>query len=396
MKAKLLGRMAALLLCVFLTVLPLTGMAYADGGDAEENPADFTILITPPAKAEGQVAAAEISVTDNTGDGFQLAHVRCGEKGKWRDITKELEKTEKKGNEYRTMQTVEESCIVFVRVVGMDGMAHEKSKFISLSGLSYDTENTETAADKSDDAAGAAAEDATDGTSTDKPAGTGTDADGASGEAADTPASAALTPDGQGTVVDHVIGQDGKEFYTITTPSESIFYLIIDNERDSDNVYFLNAVTESDLMALAEKDTEQPSESAVPEPVPVCSCKEKCVPGEVNTGCPVCVLAYKDCTGVAAAPGDQPEVKRETPDNSTILLIALAVLAVGGAGYYLKIYKPRKELDDAEDFDELTGAEEEETVNEDDLPAARPERTHYGEPDEPDEPDYPDGYGDDM
>ena len=71
--------------------------------------------------------------------------------------------------------------------------------------------------------------------------------------------------------------------------------------------------------------------------------------------------------------------------------LALAALAVGGAGWYIKIYKPKHDLADAEDLDELTGAEEEPTVNEDDLPA--PVRHDYG--DEPDEPDYPEDYGGD-
>ena len=45
-------------------------------------------------------------------------------------------------------------------------------------------------------------------------------------------------------------------------------------------------------------------------------------------------------------------------------------------------------MDDAEDFDELTG-EDEETVNEDDLEPA-PRRVPR---DEPEEPEYPEGYG---
>ena len=34
-----------------------------------------------------------------------------------------------------------------------------------------------------------------------------------------------FTPDGTGTVVDNVTDEDGKEFYTITTADESVFYL---------------------------------------------------------------------------------------------------------------------------------------------------------------------------
>ena len=52
-----------------------------------------------------------------------------------------------------------------------------------------------------------------------------------------------FTPEGTGTVVDNATDGDGKEFFTITTPSENVFYLIIDRQREGQNVYFLNAVT---------------------------------------------------------------------------------------------------------------------------------------------------------
>ena len=91
------------------------------------------------------------------------------------------------------------------------------------------------------------------------------------------------------------------------------------------------------------------------------------------------------------------------PDRIVAGTYLFAALAAGGAGYYFKIYKPKKDLDDAEDFDELTGGDEEETVNEDEdgdaqeetrqtayeEPAGYEEPTAYGEPEEP---DYPETY----
>ncbi len=191
----------------------------------------------------------------------------------------------------------------------------------------------------------------------------------------------ALTPDGQGTVVDNADEAAGKEFFTITTADDNIFYLIIDRQRDSENVYFLNAVTEEDLLALAEP-SEDGGESAVPDPEPVCTCEVKCEAGAVDTDCPVCALTLEDCAGEAPTPAEESPAEPEPADGSgagLYVVIALVALAVGGAGYYFKIYKPKHELDDAEDLDELTGVEEE-TVNEDEM---------Y-----PDEPDYPDYYDD--
>ena len=203
-------------------------------------------------------------------------------------------------------------------------------------------------------------------------------------------------PAGQATVVENVTGSGGREFFTIQTQDENTFYLVVDRESESENVYFLDTVKESDLLSLAEKDDESGTlgESAIPDPEPVCICIDKCVAGEVNTDCPVCILSLKDCTGTAPAVDPDAETttdKTEKGNSGTIILIVVAALAAGGAGYYIKIYKPKKDLDDAEDFDELTGEDEveEETVNEDD----EDDVPNYVPYEEPDEPDYPEGYG---
>lgn len=209
-----------------------------------------------------------------------------------------------------------------------------------------------------------------------------------------------FTPEGQATVVDNATDEDGKEFYTFTTPNDNVFYLVIDKQRDSDNVYFLNAVTESDLLALAEQPKE--SESAIPE-IPVCDCTNKCAPGEVNTDCAVCATTMKSCVGKAADPAPTAEEPAEKPakqSGGSMIFVLLAVAAVGGAGYYFKVYKPKKDLDDAEDFEDVI-ANEEPTVNEDAQPiydeteqAALPSDVadDYPEDDYPDdEPDEPRG-----
>ena len=172
-----------------------------------------------------------------------------------------------------------------------------------------------------------------------------------------------FTPEGSATVVDNATDSQGKEFYTIMTPDENVFYLVIDKQRDSENVYFLNAVTESDLMALAQKDTQNPAAATATEP-------EK-PPKETE---PV--------TEPPAQP-EKPQEEQEPPapkSNNGILLLALAAaFAAGGLGYYFKVYKPKHELDDAEDIDDFDfEGPEEPMVNEDE---AQP----FGE--EPETPD---------
>ena len=133
-----------------------------------------------------------------------------------------------------------------------------------------------------------------------------------------------FTPEGTGTMVDNATDEDGKEFFTITTPSENVFYLVIDRQRTDNNVYFLNAVTEDDLLALAEKSPEpevsEPTVQPEPDPEPVTE--------------------------------PEPEPKKESGSNMGSLLIVLAVLLVGGGiGYYFKVYRPKHEAADLDEDD---------------------------------------------
>ena len=63
----------------------------------------------------------------------------------------------------------------------------------------------------------------------------------------------------------------------------------------------------------------------------------------------------------------QPEQPAKTGiSTGMMLLIGIVVLVAGGAGYYVKIYKPKHELDDAEDWDDISFAgPEDEPVEED-------------------------------
>lgn len=182
---------------------------------------------------------------------------------------------------------------------------------------------------------------------------------GNSQESASSIPEGAFTPDGIGTVLDEATGEDGdKQFYTITTEDGNVFYLIVDGKRDSQNVYFLNAVTESDLMALAEKDSEN-SASSIPS-AEVCTCTEKCVAGEVDTACPVCRNDLKGCTGKEAGPSEaeepaEPDKPEKGGSVGTVLFIVIALLAVCGAGYYVKIVRPKQQMEDEEFEDDGYG-----------------------------------------
>lgn len=171
-----------------------------------------------------------------------------------------------------------------------------------------------------------------------------------------------LTPNGQATVLDHATGEDGKEFFTITTANNNVFYLIVDRQREEENVYFLNAVTETDLLSLAQAD-EQLELILEPEEEPTCSCTQKCEVGDVNTLCPVCKENRKACSGEVP---EEPEVEPKESNVGLILFVVLT-LAVGGAvGWYLKIYRPKQEFIEDDDSEEEESEEfGTETINED-------------------------------
>jgi hypothetical protein len=135
----------------------------------------------------------------------------------------------------------------------------------------------------------------------------------------------AFTPGGGGTVQDNATEQDGKEFFIVTTAAGNVYYLIIDRQRGTENVYFLSPVTEADLLGLTDG---MPRSMPQPEPQPPETPQEPKQP----------------------EPPQTEQTKQPEQNNmGTIVIILLAAAAAGGAGYYLKIVKPRKQ---ATQFDE--------------------------------------------
>jgi len=148
-----------------------------------------------------------------------------------------------------------------------------------------------------------------------------------------------LTPDGTGTVMDNVFiyGND-LEFFTFTTEAGNVFFLVIDRSRTKDNVYFLNAVNEWDLMALAQAEggtgTNKPagsSMSGIPN-----------TPGGTNT----------------PNPGDEPDTPEEPPakkggNTGMLIFLLIGAVVVGGVAYYFKILKPKQQrvMDDDDGVD---------------------------------------------
>jgi hypothetical protein len=171
-----------------------------------------------------------------------------------------------------------------------------------------------------------------------------------------------LTPDGTGTVIDNVNNEDGKEFFTVTTPSKHVFYLIIDRQKSAENVYFLDAVTDKDLLALAKSDNEDVSSPS----------------SSKTASAPEASIAPTASTPTVSS------ISRTEKQNGSAGIAAVFVLAailIGAAVWFFKFRKPGKKdknRPDPDDYD-YTGDEDEESKSEDEPEVPDEETKQKGE-----------------
>ena len=163
--------------------------------------------------------------------------------------------------------------------------------------------------------------------------------------------------------------ETGKEFYTIQTASEKVFYLIIDRDGEEEMVYFLTEVTENDLLNVTADNSETlPKNSAALESaIPV---TEGALPnnnGETEKEEePTEEPAEDGEEENTEEPEPEPEKTGENPMATYAILGIVAVAAIGG-GYYFKVVRKKKEefLDEDEDEDDEEEEYEDDGENED-------------------------------
>ena len=163
-----------------------------------------------------------------------------------------------------------------------------------------------------------------------------------------------LTPKGNAQLADDVSDNENLQFITVTARDGNVFYFVIDKGAQSENVYFLNTVDESDLEALVEKSEKKPTATAKPEQTE-------------NTAETDSTENDKKNTDSKTEKTEQPEQNR--PKNNSGLFIILALAAAAGiGGYYYKVILPKKKLEQADDLDDFDFEDEdtETVVNEDD------------------------------
>ena len=181
----------------------------------------------------------------------------------------------------------------------------------------------------------------------------------------------AFTPDGNMTLIDNVEGEEEgeKQFIIVQSKNGHYFYIVIDYATNGENtVHFLNQVDEADLMTvLAEEEIIlAPAE---------CICAEKCIVGDIDTACPLCIATMTECAGEETIPpADEPEPpsgedKKGIVNMGMIVTAAVfVVFAVVSIFYYLKVLKPKQQKSKQPQSAELADLEYDEFDEDEEYP----------------------------
>ena len=185
----------------------------------------------------------------------------------------------------------------------------------------------------------------------------------------------AFTPDGNLTLIDDFLQIEApatedsarieKQFITVQSKSGNTFYIVIDRNGDTENVYFLNLVDEADLMALMEDENSETT-------APACSCTDKCAIGAINTSCEICRSNMSECAGkeivIEAQPTEpvkEPAAEKKSANFLPVLVLLIAGVA-GGAVYWYKFRKPKTKTTGSSDLDDYDFGEDDEETELDD------------------------------
>jgi flagellar basal body-associated protein FliL len=129
-----------------------------------------------------------------------------------------------------------------------------------------------------------------------------------------------FTPDGNLTLIDDFTRTDesDKQFITIKTRDESVFYIVIDRSANQENVYFLNLVDDQDLIAIL---------------------NDEGLTEEIET-----ITKLPDSQESEQAKPSPTKPETTDPDSSPtamqLVVILVFVAAIGGAAFWLIRSKP--------------------------------------------------------
>lgn len=183
-----------------------------------------------------------------------------------------------------------------------------------------------------------------------------------------------FTPDGNLTLIDDFFQieqeatedteQKDKQFITLQSKNGNYFYLVIDRNGETENVYFLNLVDEADLMALIEAAEDGTA-------VPTCSCTDKCAIGSIKTDCEICRTNMSECVGKEPVvedseptePVEEPAEEKPAVNFLPIIILVIAG-AAGGAVYWFKFKKQKPKTSGNSDLDDYDYGQDDDDYDE--------------------------------
>lgn len=172
--------------------------------------------------------------------------------------------------------------------------------------------------------------------------------------------------------------EKGKEFYTIQTASEKVFYLVIDRDGEEEVVYFLTEISENDLLNVTTDNSETlPKNSAALESaIPV---SEGALPDGAEDGSSENQDAddnADEADGTDEAGEGLEDIEQESESQAaTYIIMGIVAVGVIGGAYYFKVVRKKEEgfldEDDEEDdeeeyFEDFDGENDDATYDEED------------------------------
>lgn len=145
----------------------------------------------------------------------------------------------------------------------------------------------------------------------------------------ETPEETEVTPfsvAGNGQLLDDISDDETKQFLTVQTKNGNTFFMVIDRSRNSENVYMLSLIDENDLAEFIGEEEQEPAE-------------EK----------PAAIVEEPQKEPVQEQPRPEPE-KGGMGMGALFTMILLGAGSIGGY-YYFKIWKPKREEEEAESED---------------------------------------------
>jgi len=142
-------------------------------------------------------------------------------------------------------------------------------------------------------------------------------------------------PNGGGTLIENVNdSQVNRQFLTVQSRGGNIFYIVIDNDGKNENVYFLNAVDDFDLLSFSENF-----------PAGVVEAYEELKEEAARLEAERIILENQDedeGVGTPRTPANNSDSENEPASNTQAIIGCVVGVGLLGTIVYFKVIKPKR------------------------------------------------------